>query len=140
MRPLVLIALFIGLPLATVFAQPFSSASPTLSLSAPAGSLSMAHHLHGQNFPANVSLLAILIDPVGNEVVLHPQTGADGSFDLDLVPPSSGWQQGLYRIAVSQPGGRSVSSTFTAGDGAPHLYASPSLPSPFSAHRALPRL
>lgn len=129
-----LLAVILGtVSLASAFAQSSTPASPSVTLSPSSGDPSTAYRVHVVNLPRSAQVVAVLFDPSGQEMVLRSQTDAAGSLDLMLRPPGSAWQIGLYRIAIGFGDGQSVSATFVTGDGQPHLYEQPYLPSPTSA-------
>lgn len=132
MRALILLLVLAAVPLATVSAQPTSPPPPTITITSPNGDLSSAHEVIVKNLPPGAALL-VLFDPHGNQQVLNPVADASGTVDTTLTPPDGGWEEGVYRLAVGLQDGKSISATFTAGDGAPHLYVAPASPSPTSA-------
>lgn len=130
---LALAALLIVPSLARVSAQSPPTPLPSITLSPASGGLTADHLAQGTDFPASSDLPAVVFDPAGNQVTFHVHTDATGAFSTPLSPGTALWTPGLYRIAIGLPDGRAVSGTFTASDGAQHLFAQPYMPSPTSA-------
>jgi hypothetical protein len=133
MRTAILAALLSFVPLATAFGQASPPTGPSISVSPVVGNLTTTHQLQMQNLPANASEVVVLFDPDGAQTIFQPETDATGTFDLTLQPPPDGWKLGLYRAALQLAAGQTVTATFVAGDGQPHLFADPASPSPTSA-------
>ena len=122
-----------------VMAVPFfhvsaqSTASPAaLAVLPPVGDLSTVHQVTLQRVPANSPVTVVLFDPAGNQEVQQRVADANGTLSLELKPASGSWQAGIYRVVAAVAGEDSVSATFVAGDGQPHLLVGPDLPSPTS--------
>jgi hypothetical protein len=107
--------------------------SPVCTVTPASGDLTTAHQLRCHNLAPAGAFTVVLLDPGGAETVTPLQSDAYGGLQLSLSPPDGSWKLGLYRTAVQRSGSRSVSATFSAGDGSPHLWAEPNLPSPTSA-------
>ncbi len=110
-----------------------STASPEALAVLPAvGDLSTVHQVTVQRVPANSPVTVVLFDPAGNQAVQQRVADANGTLSLELKPASGSWQTGIYRVVAAVAGQDSVSATFVAGDGQPHLLVGPDLPSPTS--------
>ena len=118
---------------ASVSAQSTGPASPSVSVSPVSGDVFTAHQVTVRGAPVTSDLVAVIFDPAAGQTVVHLKTDALGSAVFSLVPPSSGWQIGVYRTVIGLGGGVAVSTTFSAGDGGEHLIVGPALPSPNSA-------
>jgi len=120
-----------ALPFFHVSAQ--STASPAALAVLPAvGDLSTVHQVTLQRMPANSPVTVVLFDPAGNQEVQQRVADANGTLSLELKPASGSWEAGIYRVVAAVVGQDSVSATFVAGDGQPHLLVGPDLPSPTS--------
>ncbi len=110
------------------------SAGPSAALAVlPAvGGLTTVHQANLQGAPSNSPVTLVLFDPSGNQEVQQRLADATGTLSLELKPPSGSWQAGIYRLVAAVAGQDSVSATFVAGDGQPHLVVGPDLPSPTS--------
>lgn len=124
--------LLLGLPLASVQAQPSGAPQPSVTVSPTGGDLTTIHQAVGSNFPANVPVVIALFNPSGAQSIVQARTDDSGSVSTTLQPPDGGWQTGIYRWVVALADGAGFSATFVADDGAPHLYALPYSPSPNS--------
>jgi len=131
-RLFLIVALVVAvLPFFHVSAQ--STASPAaLAVLPPVGDLSAVHQVTLQGVPAKSPVTVVLFDPAGNQEVQQRLADANGTLSLDLKPASGLWQAGIYRVVAAVSGQDSVSATFVAGDGQPHLLVGPDLPSPTS--------
>lgn len=120
-----------ALPFIHVSAQ--SAGSPARLAVLPAvGDRSTVHQVNLQRVPANSAVTVVLFDPAGNQEVRQRLAGANGTLSLELTPAGGSWQAGIYRVVAAVAGQDSVSATFVAGDGQPHLVVGPDLPSPTS--------
>ncbi len=120
-----------ALPFIHVSAQ--SAGSPARLAVLPAvGDLSTVHQVTLQHLAANSPVTVVLFDPAGNQEVQQRLADANGTLSLELQPASGSWQAGIYRVVAAVAGQDSVSATFVAGDGQPHLLVGPDLPSPTS--------
>jgi len=120
-----------ALPFIHVSAQ--SAGSPARLAVLPAvGDLSTVHQVTLQHLAANSPVTVVLFDPAGNQEVQQRLADANGMLSLELQPASGSWQAGIYRVVAAVAGQDSVSATFVAGDGQPHLLVGPDLPSPTS--------
>jgi hypothetical protein len=128
----VVLAVAFVVPLVTGVKQADPS-SPVCTVTPASGDLTTVHQLHCHGLAPGGSFTAVLLDPGGAESVTQLLADASGGLQLALTPPDGSWKLGLYRLALQRPGSRSVSATFAAGDGGPHLWAEPDLPSPTSA-------
>lgn len=132
MRVLALILILASFSVVGAFAQP-APAVPAVAVTPATASLTTARQVQISGLGPGESDVIVLFDPSGQETVAHAQADSSGTIGLTLQPPDGSWQVGMYRVAVGRPDGSSVSQTFVAADGTPHLFAEPNLPSPTSA-------
>lgn len=136
-RVAVLLFMVLLLVAPSSWAQTSSTPSPTIGILPSKGDFTTAHELQGRNLTPNSDTTLVLFDPGGNQTVTHNRTDASGALNVLLQPGATPWQLGIYRAALALPQGASMSATFVAGDGAPHLLVEPDLPSPTSVINVL---
>ncbi|GAC1331985.1 MAG: hypothetical protein NVSMB22_24030 [Chloroflexota bacterium] len=133
MRVLLIAVVMLSLSLVPVFAQPTAATAVTLTVTNQLGDMQAPHQVNADGVTPNSDQALVLFDPAGNQTVFHTASSSAGHAAWSLAAPGGGWQLGLYRIVLALPESQSVSATFAAGDGQPHLFAGPNLPSPTSA-------
>jgi hypothetical protein len=132
MRVLVLALILASFSVMGAFAQS-APVAPAVVVTPVAAGLTTGRPVQISGLGPDESDVIVLFDPSGQQTVMHSQADSSGAISLSLQPPNGSWQVGMYRIAVGRPDGSSVSATFIASDGVPHLFAEPNLPSPTSA-------
>lgn len=132
MRVLALVLILISLSVVEAFAQS-APAVPTVVVTPAAADLTTPRQVHISGLAPQESDVVVLFDPSGQQTATQSHADSSGAVDLSLQPPSGRWQVGMYRVAVGRLDDSSMSTTFVASDGKPHLFAEPNLPSPTSA-------
>lgn len=106
---------------------------PAISISPRTGDAAAPRILRASGLMPSDEITIVLFDPSGRQVVLREETDPSGALEIPLNPPDGAWLSGLYRAAVNLAAGQTVTATFAATDGQPHVFLAADLPSVTSA-------